>query len=95
MVMRLFDIFDIKSAIRLMFRFIFLGTANRIECIKLLQKEQQLLSSAAAANTISSCRLQQRVVVAYRHFLALSKHIAHQNSDQAKNWYKEVEENIT
>lgn len=64
------------------------------ECINLLQKEQQLLCRVVAGNTISSCRLQQRVVVAYRHFLALTKHINHQNSDLNKNWYKDVEANI-
>lgn len=64
------------------------------ECINFLQKEQQLLCRVVAGNTISSCRLQQRVVVAYRHFLALTKHINHQNSDFNKNWYKDVEANI-
>lgn len=71
-----------------------LETESVLQCVKLLQKEQQLLCSVVAGNTISSCRLQQQVVVAYRHFLALTRRVTYQNADFNKTWYKEVEENI-
>lgn len=64
----------------------FVGTESINECLKLLQNEQQLLCSVVAGNTISSCRLQQRVVIAYRYFLALTRHTNYQNADHYKDW---------
>ncbi len=43
-----------------------------------------------AGNTILSCRLQHRVVIAYHYFLALTRHVNYQSTDHDKDWCNDV-----
>lgn len=74
---------------------LFEDVGSLAECVRLLQKEQQLLCSMVAGNSPSACRLQQRVVVAYRYFLALTRHQGNQRDVEVeRSWNNEVGENI-